>query len=91
MLNSKVIDVDKLDYLIRDAYITGFDTVSIDFERLLSSLTISKDKGKYKIAYYKNAISVIENVVYAHDKEMDSNTSSRIIRSIYTPTYHWIP
>lgn len=24
MLNSKVIDVDKLDYLIRDAYITGF-------------------------------------------------------------------
>lgn len=69
MLNSKVIDVDKLDYLIRDAYITGFDTVNIDFERLLSSLTISKDCGKYKIAYYKNAISVIENVVYAHDAE----------------------
>ena len=69
MLNSKVIDVDKLDYLIRDAYITGFDTVNIDFERLLSSLTISKDNGKYRIAYYKNAISVIENVVYAHDAE----------------------
>ena len=69
MLNSKVIDVDKLDYLIRDAYLTGFDTVNIDFERLLSSLTVSKDNGKYKIAYYKNAISVIENVVYAHDAE----------------------
>ena len=69
MLNSKVIDVDKLDYLIRDAYITGFDTVNIDFERLLSSLTMSKDNGKNKIAYYKNAISVIENVVYAHDAE----------------------
>lgn len=69
MLNSKVIDVDKLDYLIRDAYITGFDTVNIDFERLLSSLTISKENGKYKIAYYKNAISVVENVVYAHDAE----------------------
>ena len=69
MLNSKVIDVDKLDYLIRDAYNTGFDTVNIDFERLLSSLTVSKDDGKYKIAYYKNAISVIENVVYAHDAE----------------------
>lgn len=69
MLNSKVIDVDKLDYLIRDAYITGFDTVNIDFERLLSSLTISKAGNKYEIAYYKNAISVIENVVYAHDAE----------------------
>lgn len=71
MLNSKVIDVDKLDYLIRDAYVTGFDTVNIDFERLLSSLTISmnENKGKYEIAYYKNAVSVIENVVYAHDAE----------------------
>lgn len=69
MLNSKVTDVDKLDYLIRDAYVTGFDTVNIDFERLLSSLTVSKVGGGYRIAYYKNAISVIENVVYAHDAE----------------------
>ena len=30
LLNSKVIDVDKLDYLLRDAYITGFD---LDDER----------------------------------------------------------
>ena len=37
LLNSKVIDVDKLDYLIRDAYITGFDTVKIDYYRLLTS------------------------------------------------------
>lgn len=69
MLNSKVIDVDKLDYLIRDAYVTGFDTVNIDFERLISSLTISKKGNAFEIAYYKNAISVIENVVYAHDAE----------------------
>lgn len=58
--------------MIRDAYTTGFNTVSIDFERLLSSLTISKDSNtnnKYELAYYKNAISIIENVVYAHDAE----------------------
>ncbi|MCI9072286.1 MAG: HD domain-containing protein [Lachnospiraceae bacterium] len=69
LLNSKVIDVDKLDYLIRDAYITGFDTVSIDYERLLGALTIVKTDSGYELAYYKNAISVIENVVYAHDAE----------------------
>ena len=69
LLNSKVIDVDKLDYLIRDAYITGFDTVSIDYERLLGALTIVKTDRGYELAYYKNAISVIENVVYAHDAE----------------------
>lgn len=69
LLNSKVIDVDKLDYLIRDAYITGFDTVSIDYERLLGALTIVKADNGYELAYNKNAISVIENVVYAHDAE----------------------
>ena len=69
LLNSKVIDVDKLDYLIRDAYITGFDTVSIDYERLLGALTVVKTDNGYELAYYKNALSVIENVVYAHDAE----------------------
>ena len=69
LLNSKVIDVDKLDYLIRDAYITGFDTVSIDYKRLLGALTVVKSDDGYELAYYKDAISVIENVVYAHDAE----------------------
>lgn len=69
LLNSSVIDVDKLDYLIRDAYITGFDTVSIDYVRLLESIKFRKEEGLYQIVYKKGAISVIENVVYAHDAE----------------------
>lgn len=76
LLNSKVIDVDRLDYLIRDAFFTGFETINIDHKRLLTSLTIIKqpvNEGKqlmeYKLAYKKSAISVIENVVYAHDAE----------------------
>lgn len=70
LLNSKVIDVDKLDYLIRDAYTTGFYTVQIDYDRLLRALTVVRDDGgRYQLAYYKSAISVVENVVYAHDSE----------------------
>lgn len=69
MLNSSVIDVDKLDYLIRDAYITGFDTVSIDYVRLLRSVQILCEEDVCKLVYEKGAISVIENVVYAHDAE----------------------
>lgn len=69
LLNSAVIDVDKLDYLIRDAYITGFDTVSIDYVRLLLSIRFRKEEQKYQVVYTKSAISVIENVVYAHDAE----------------------
>lgn len=66
LLNSKVIDIDKMDYLIRDAYTTGFNTTNIDYQRLLSSLTINKE---HELSYHKNAISVIENVIYAHDSE----------------------
>lgn len=68
-LNSSVIDVDKLDYLIRDAYITGFDTINIDYKRLLTSINVKKINGTYEVVFMKGAISVIENVVYAHDAE----------------------
>lgn len=57
----------------RDAYITGFKTVNLDDERLLGALTIvempDKNKTTYKVAYKKDALSVIENVVFAHDAE----------------------
>lgn len=70
LLNSKIIDVDKLDYLLRDAYMTGFDTVSIDYSRLLGSIRFRENsQGLYHVCYYKSAVSVIENVVYAHDAE----------------------
>lgn len=70
-LNSKVIDVDRLDYLIRDAYFSGFETINIDYIRLLSSLIVKYDDNEYgyKLCYLKNAISIIENVVYAYDSE----------------------
>lgn len=73
LLNSSVIDIDKLDYLLRDKMMTGFDGVSIDTERLLSNVCLVKRgmgrKVKYLLGYYKNALSVIENVVVAHDLE----------------------
>lgn len=69
MLNSKVIDVDRLDYLIRDAYTSGFATINIDYIRLLKALTVKEYSDKVMLAYRKDAVSVIENVVYAHDAE----------------------
>lgn len=69
MLNSKVIDVDRLDYLIRDAYTSGFATINIDYVRLLNAITVKDYKDKITLAYRKDAVSVIENVVYAHDAE----------------------
>lgn len=71
LLNSSVVDVDKLDYLIRDAYITGFDTVKIDYVRLLGALRLRKNTktNEWELVYHKSALSVIQNVVFAHDAE----------------------
>jgi HD superfamily phosphohydrolase len=40
LLNSESIDVDSLDYIVRDSKLSGIDNMSIDLERLLGALTI---------------------------------------------------
>lgn len=70
LLNSSTIDVDRLDYLIRDAFVMGYNSISIDYLRLLKGLLLIKDEnGCINLAFNKSALSVIENVIYAHDAE----------------------
>ncbi len=59
-LNSPV-DVDQLDYLMRDAYYTGVAYGLIDAERFLNSLTIIN--GVLGIS--KKGVSVVENILMA--------------------------
>lgn len=67
LLNSSIIDVDKLDYILRDKYMTGYKNIDIDVERLLKSFTLLYKDDEYKLGYKKAAFSVIENVILAND------------------------
>ena len=74
MLSGSLIDIDKLDYLMRDAYVTGYSTMKIDYERLLSGYVITKIKTKtsgeiFRPAFKKGSLSIIENITYANDLE----------------------
>lgn len=69
LLNSSIIDVDRLDYIIRDAETIGFKNVQVDYMRLLNGLRIVTFGKKFCIGYHKSALSVIESAVYAHDAE----------------------
>jgi len=60
LLNSS-IDIDQLDYLIRDAYYTGVAYGMIDIERFLQTLVIKDGK----LAVGKKGISVVENILMA--------------------------
>jgi len=60
LLNS-AIDVDQLDYLIRDAYYTGVSYGMIDVERFLQTLTINKNNLMIK----RKGVGVVENILMA--------------------------
>lgn len=68
LLNSDIIDVDKLDYILRDNFMTGYKNTGIDTERLVKSFTVVQERDfSFRLAYKKNALSVIENVILAND------------------------
>ncbi len=60
-LLDSAIDVDQLDYLIRDAYYTGVAYGMIDYNRFIQTLTISNDN----LAVEKKGVGVIENILMA--------------------------
>ena len=60
ILNS-AIDVDQLDYLIRDAYYTGVAYGIIDMERYLQTLTIKNGK----LAVIRKGVGVVESILMA--------------------------
>jgi HD superfamily phosphohydrolase len=60
LLNS-TIDVDQLDYLMRDAYYTGVAYGLIDLQRLLRTMIIYKKT----LAMMRKGVSVVENILMA--------------------------
>jgi hypothetical protein len=61
LLSDKAVDVDKLDYILRDTWASGVNNSSIDMHRLLSSLTY--DVQQCRLAFRKSAMSVLQSVV----------------------------
>ena len=61
LLNGPAIDVDKLDYILRDTWASGVNNVSIDVPRLLGALTYDPDRCH--VAFRKSAMSVLQAVI----------------------------
>jgi len=70
LLKSQIIDMDRLDYIIRDPISIGYQSINIDYERLLSGIRIGySEGGEIKVGFTRTSVSVIENVIFAHDNE----------------------
>ena len=64
LLNSKIIDVDKLDYIIRDSYLTGIGTPAIDTQRLFRNMYLDKS---YSLVFTSRAVPALQNMIDARD------------------------
>lgn len=65
VLNSKTIDMDKLDYIIRDPLMTGISVPPIDVSRFFRGLKYLPEY--HKVVIEKQAITVVQNIIDTRD------------------------
>lgn len=63
LLHGDVIDADKFDYICRDKWASGYQSNSVDVDRLINSIVLYQKDGIYKIAYSKSAIYEIQAII----------------------------
>lgn len=72
LVNGNALDVDKLDYIIRDTWASGVKNTAIDVDRLIRGATIvrvARADGRDEIhfAFKKSSISVVQSVIDARN------------------------
>jgi len=64
-LISGSLDLDKLDYLRRDAFMCGVPYGEIDVDRLMNSLTVVQVDGRSEIGLVEKGLSALESLLFA--------------------------
>jgi HD superfamily phosphohydrolase len=64
-LVSGSLDVDKLDYLSRDALMCGVPYGVIDVDRLLASLTVAQTDDGPRMALHEKGLTALESLLFA--------------------------
>ena len=63
LLHGDVIDADKIDYICRDKWASGYQSNSVDIDRIIRALRIIEKEGKFQIAYSKIALYEINALI----------------------------
>jgi HD superfamily phosphohydrolase len=62
---SSQMDVDRMDYILRDAHMTGVQYGGYDLKWILEHLTIAEFNGRYRLVIEKKAIDAVEQYLAA--------------------------
>ena len=65
-LISGSLDLDKIDYLSRDARMCGVPYGTVDVDRLLATLTlVETEPGRYEVGVLEKGVSALESLLFA--------------------------
>ena len=65
-LISGSLDLDKIDYLSRDARMCGVPYGTVDVDRLLSSLTlVESEPGRFEVGVQEKGVSALESLLFS--------------------------
>lgn len=64
-LISGSLDLDKIDYLSRDAFMCGVPYGTVDVDRLLASLTLVESNGRQEVGVHEKGVSALESLLFA--------------------------
>lgn len=67
LINSRVFDMDKLDYVMRDSLFTGIGAPNVDTHRLFRNMFI-KSEQDFKIVFRNRAVPSLQNMIEARDE-----------------------
>lgn len=61
LLNGCIVDADRLDYVCRDVWASGYKTATIDFERLISNIYLrpATNDGKRVVCFDVNVVNEV--------------------------------
>lgn len=63
LLHGDVIDADKIDYICRDKWASGYQSNSVDIDRIIRALMIIKSGDNFQIVYSKTALYEINALI----------------------------
>lgn len=64
LINSRIFDMDKLDYIMRDAMFTGIGTPTIDTHRLFRNMHLTE---QYELVFTSKAVPALQNMIESRD------------------------
>ena len=67
-LVSGSLDLDKIDYLSRDAFMCGVPYGTVDVDRLVASLTLVQVGGRLEVGVHEKGVSALESLLFAKNQ-----------------------